>query len=335
MGGYNMVAQVDSNYFRARPSKLATRLMSYAFFEGRPLTTRGQWINPLVFAHFEVEKLLPQLKPVKKPLFILGAGRSGTTILGIVLSMHNDVGFLNEPKALWHAIYPHEDVIGNYSRGAAHYRLDASHVNNKIKRNAHRLFGAYLASVFSRRLVDKYPELIFRIPFVRKVFPDAQFIFLVRNGWDTCASIEKWSVRCGEQANGEVHDWWGVDQRKWKLMIDELVQPDPYFTGVLSVIPNLKGHTDMAVLEWIVTMREGLLRIQENSDCMRMVRYEDLVISPRKMLADIAAFAGFSEDETYLRYGEKILKPVPKHTEFEMHSALRPLFEETMQALGY
>ncbi|MDX2504243.1 MAG: sulfotransferase [Gammaproteobacteria bacterium] len=330
-----MVAQVNLHYFKTRPTKLVSRLVSYALFEGRPVTTRGQWVNPLIFAHFFLEKLLPQIRQIEGPLFILGTGRSGTTILGVVLSMHKEVGFLNEPKAIWHSVYPDEDVIGSYSRGIAHYRLDSRDVNEEVKHDAHRLFGAYLASVFSKRVVDKYPELVFRVPFVRQIFPDAKFIFLVRNGWDTCASIDKWSARCGEQKNGEVHDWWGVNRRKWKLLVSELIEPDRYFSEIIPIIPELKKHTDMAALEWVVTMREGLRRMDENGDCIRMVRYEDLVDSPRQVLAEIAQFADLSEDETYLQYGEETLKTAPQHAEYTMHPALRPLFDETMQALGY
>jgi len=299
------------------------------------VTTKGQWINPLIFAHFEVEKRLPQLKRVEKPVFILGTGRSGTTILGVVLSMHRDVGFLNEPKALWHAIYSDEDVIGSYSRGTAHYSLNAADASDEVKRYAHRLFGAYLASVFARRLVNKYPELIFRVPFVREIFPDALFIFLVRNGWNTCASIDKWSARYGKQKNGEVHDWWGVNQRKWKLMLKELIEPDPYFADIKKIAARFDRHTDMAALEWVVTMREGMRRMRDHGDCIRMVRYEDLVDSPRQTLSDIAVFAGFSEDEAYVRYGESVLRSAPRHAEFDMHPALRPMFDETMQAFGY
>ena len=330
-----MIAQVDLHYIKLRPMKLLSRLISYSLFEGRPVTTRGQWINSLVFFNFAIAKQLPQLKKVKKPLFILGMGRSGTTILGIILSMHRDVGFLNEPKALWHAIYPNEDVIGSYSRLEAHYHLDSGHASEKVVRSAHRLFGAYLATVFSKRLVDKYPELIFRIPFVLKLFPDAQFIFLVRNGWDTCASVAQWSKRRGKQKNGEVHDWWGVNQRKWKLMLRELVEPDYVYSGIKDVAACFERHTDMAALEWVVTMREGIRCMQKHSECIRMVRYEDLVKTPRKILREIAIFAGFSEDETYLQYGELRLRDSPIHPKFDMHVALRPLFDETMCALGY
>ncbi len=177
-----MIAQLDPLYIQMRPWKLWSRLVSYCLFEGRPLTTRGRWVNPLVFSLFAIEKRLPQIKRVEKPVFILGTGRSGTTILGMVLSMHREVGFLNEPKALWHAIHPGEDLIGSYALGAANYRLAADEATPKRILYAHRLFGAYLATSLARRVVDKYPELIFRVPFVKAIFPDAKFLFLVRNG---------------------------------------------------------------------------------------------------------------------------------------------------------
>ncbi len=126
-------------------------------------------------------KKFPQLKRVEKPVFVLGTGRSGTTILGIILSMHKDVGFLNEPKALWHSIYSDEDLIGSYSLGNASYRLGSEKITPEIKKQAHRLYGAYLRATFSSRAVDKYPELIFRIPFVLDIFPDAKFLFLLES----------------------------------------------------------------------------------------------------------------------------------------------------------
>ena len=36
-----MIAQINPNYIKTRPMKALTRLMSYALFEGRPVTTKG------------------------------------------------------------------------------------------------------------------------------------------------------------------------------------------------------------------------------------------------------------------------------------------------------
>jgi hypothetical protein len=318
-----------------RPIKAVSRLVSYALFEGRPLTTKGRWINPIVFALFALEKRLPLLKKVKRPIFIVGTGRSGTTILGVVLSIHQDVGFLNEPKALWHAIYPNEDLIGSYSCGAARYRLGAEDVTDEISHSAHRLFGAYLTAVASKRVVDKYPELIFRASFIKAIFPDAGFVFLVRNGWDTCQSIKGWSKRFGIQTNDEIHDWWGVNHRKWHLLVNQLVATNPDFKGIVEAVRNLECQTDMAAVEWIVTMREGLRLMREWPDSVHMLHYEELTSHPDKSLVKVLEFCELPTDRAVFDYACQILSPAPSHKSFDLHPAIRPLFEETMTALGY
>lgn len=330
-----MFAQLNTLYVKTRPAKALTRLISYAFFEGRPLTTKGRWINPLVFLHFRLEKELPQLKKVEKPIFIVGTGRSGTTILGALMSMHRDVGFLNEPKALWHSVFKNEDVVGNYYRGTALYRLDATYVTEGIRRTAHRLYGAYLRTVAAKRVVDKYPELIFRIPFVKEIFPDAKFIFLVRNGWDTCNSIVKWSQRLGVKTDDEVHDWWGVNNRKWRLFVDQLIVPDESLGNIRDVASQFTEHRDMAVVEWIITMREGLLQMEHYTDCVHMVRYEDLTRNPRSTLSQITEFCELAADERLFSYAGKMLSPVPLREAFQIHPSVFPFFGETMLRLGY
>ena len=330
-----MLAQLDRDYIMARPFKVWARLISYALFEGRPLTTRGQWINLLAFSQLNVWKHLPGIKRVDRPIFILGTGRSGTTILGALLSMHRDVGFLNEPKAMWHVIHPHEDVIGNYDRGAGHYRLTAADATPEMRQTAHRLYGAYLAVTCSDRLVDKYPELIFRIPFVRQLFPDAKFVFLVRNGWDTCSSIGSWSTKHHETCNNEIHDWWGVNRRKWTLMLDELIEPDPVYAGLVGTLRGLQCQTDMAAMEWIVTMREGIRCVHAYENVIHMVKYEDLVQNPGATLEGILNFCELPGDDTFMRYGISRLKLAKPHKPFELHHAIYPLFQKTLHELGY
>lgn len=331
-----MVAQIDRQYVRTRPWKLWSRLISYALFEGRPLTTRGRWINSLVFAHFAIEKRLPKLRRVEQPVFVLGTGRSGTTILGIVLSMHREVGFLNEPKALWHAIHSGEDLIGSYSRGQARYRLSAADADLAAKQSAEKLFAAYLAATFSSRVVDKYPELIFRVPFVKALFPDAKFLFLVRNGWDTCHSIEGWSARLGEQVGAESHDWWGVDRRKWNLLVEQIVPEHPDLAVHAVAMRNWTRQTDMAAVEWIVTMREGLRLMREYPADVMRVDYEDLCRSQRQKMQEIAAFLDLSpDDEPFLDYAEQTLKETQDKQPFELSPLIAGAFEETMTQLGY
>ncbi|MGA9380128.1 MAG: sulfotransferase [Phormidium sp.] len=329
-----MIAQMDSLYIKMRPTKAVSRLLSYALFEGRPVTTKGRWINSLVFALFALEKRLPQMKKVEKPIFIIGTGRSGTTILGMILSMHRDVGFLNEPKALWHAIAPQEDIIGSYSLGPAKYRLDSQDVTDEIYTAAHRLFGSYLTAVGAKRVVDKYPELIFRTSFVRSIFPEAKFIFLVRNGWNTCHSIETWSKRLGINYQKEVHDWWGVNHRKWLMLVEQLVASDRNFIDIAESVKKFDSYTDMAAVEWIITMQEGLRLVRECPN-IYMLRYEDMVSSPKESLAQLLEFCELPPDEKVFDYASQTLSFAPGKKPFNLHFTIRPLFEQTMSALGY
>ena len=330
-----MIAQIDARYVKVRPAKAASRLVSYALFEGRPVTTKGRWINPVIKFLFAMEKRLPIRNRVKNPVFIVGTGRSGTTILGIVLSMHRDVGFLNEPKSLWNSIYPHEDIIGSYSLGDASYRLDATHVSADIKQAAQRLFSFYLLLTRSSRLVDKYPELIFRVPFVREIFPDAKFLFLVRNGWDTCHSIEHWSQRLGMCKDSEVHDWWGVNNRKWNLLVDQLVPEHPLLSAHCEKIRNLTRHVDMAAVEWILTMREGLEMQKKYPESIKTVYYEKLASNIDDVVPGLLDFCELEPDDKFLKYARTTMKPAGLKPPFELDPVIRPAFDEQMRNLGY
>jgi len=330
-----MFAQINAFYIRTRPWKLWSRLVSYLLFEGRPLTTRGRWINPFVFSLFNIAKRAPQLKRVEQPIFVLGMGRSGTTILGQVLSMHKSVGFLNEPKALWHSIHPGEDLIGSYSREPARYRLEADDATDDKVRHAHRLYGYYLAMTFSGRVVDKYPELIFRIPFLQEIFSDAKFVVIVRNGWDTCRSIIEWSKKYRKELNGEIHDWWGLNRRKWRYLVEQLVPENVDLAQHQAEIADFTRQSDMAAVEWIITMREGMKHLEKYPSHIFCVKFEELSHQPKRVLNELREFLDLSEDGVFQEYGNKILHPVKDSGPFDLHPLLKGPFAETMIKLGY
>lgn len=331
-----MPAQIDSHYIKTRPTRLWARLVSYALFEGRPLTTKGQWLNPLVFAGYGLWRRLPQLKKVSAPVMILGAGRSGTTILGVLLSMHRDVGFLNEPKAMWHAaLGGGEDLIGSYDRGDARYRLTAEHATEAVKRAMNRIYGAYLRVTGNKRVVDKYPELIFRLPFVQAVFPDAKFIFIARNGWDTCGSIKGWSERLGQETGGEIHDWWGADDRKWRLLVEQMVPEHDDLAPHGDAMLSWTAQEQRAIVEWIITMREGHALAAAHPDIVLHVPYELLCASPTEWMTKIGDFIGLGPDETFRSYATAKLENVPQKAPFPLEPCLQAPFDQTMALLGY
>lgn len=330
-----MIAQLDSTYVKTRPSKAIVRVLSHLFFQGRFLTTPHRWLNRFILAELACLKRLPRLKSVQQPIFIVGTGRSGSTILGKVLSMHRDVGFLNEPKAMWYALCPQEDVNGHFSKGPAFYRLAPQDATPPVREGAHRVFGAYLALTCSRRVLDKNPEMVFRIPFIQAIFPDAKFLFLVRNGWDTVSSIVAWSKRRGMQTREGLEDWWGLDQRKWHLMIEQLVPTEPLLCSTFKEIDAYTQHKDMAAVEWVLTMQEGLRAMVSQPDSIHLVRFEDLTQRPKEVLQETLSFCGLPQDDVFMSYAQQALKPVSPRKRWALPSAVEPAFLGAMQALDY
>ncbi len=328
-----MVAQIDWRYFRTRPSKTFNRLLGYAFFEGRPLTTRGQWFNPVVRGTLALGRAFPAKVSASRPIYILGAGRSGTTVLGTILSLHREVAYLNEPKLLWHEAYPTEDIIGSYSAEPGRLILRAEDASPATAESVRRMYGAYLAATGTTRVVDKYPELVFRVDFIRALFPEARFVLIVRSGFDTSASIADWSETHGLCRGRESHDWWGAADRKWRVMVDELGDRLPDFgRRDLMRIDDLLLR---GAIEWTLTMQVATESLARHRDQMMFLRYEDLVEDSTRELRRMFAFTGLATDKHVERYAREILRPVAQRPRPEIAENLRPAFMQMMEIFGY
>lgn len=330
-----MIAQLDRDYLRTRPTKALQRIISHLLLQGRPLTTPHQWLNGPLLAQYRVAARLPALRRVRKPIFVLGTGRSGTTVLGLVLSMHRDCTFLNEPKALWHAAHGGEDVIGSYSMGDARYTLSAEDATPRVARAMKRIYAYSLLVTASRRVVDKYPELIFRFPCVQAIFPDARHLLLIRNGYDTVHSIAGWSKRNTHRSGSEAHDWWGRDGRKWKLLVRDVLPLDAELGQRAAEIAAFDRQEDMAAVEWALTMRTGLRLLEAHPASVHAVRFEDLCAKPRETLAAATEFCDLPTDERFLAYAQRTLSPVPPRAAIALHPAIEDVFLETMRRLDY
>jgi len=329
-----LIGQLDPLYLRKRPNKALKRLISRAFFEGRQPTMRWQWVNGLLNLEFKILERLPVLKNVIKPIFIVGIGRSGTTIIGKVLSFHREVGLLNEAKALWHAIYPFEDILGTYGKDAF-YKLCESHVSSEIVERAKKLHGAFLYFVKAERLLDKYPEMIFRISFIQKIYPDLKVILLIRNGWSVVHSISNYSRKHTVQTSKGHADWWGVNRRKWQLLTTQVLGAEEELSEIGEIIPSLERHEDMAAVEWILTMREAMRVIQSTAKQIYTVRYEDLTAHPYNILKKIVDFCELSYDRDMLDYALRILKPALTYGVQELHPVVHKHFLDLLEVFGY
>ncbi len=330
-----MIAQLDSRYVRTRPARALSRLVSYAFFEGRPLTTRGRWINPLLMPFARAIANRSKEGFVDRPVFILGSGRTGTTVLGKILSLHRSVGFLNEPKLMWHAAYPGEDLNGNYGEEPAQYRLDGADADEHVAACIKNLYSTYLSVTRNTRIVDKYPELIFRAAFVKQIFPDSRFIVLTRNGYDTCRSVSAWSEAHKESHDDSNIDWWGRNNRKWIYLVDQLVRSNETLRSSAGEIAHFTDPDNMAAVEWMLSTKEGLTLVQDYQDSTIRLRYEKLVSSPERVIPELLDFCGLSHDPVVVNYATASLKEKPTGRPIQLHPLIDNYFHQVMSESGY
>lgn len=115
---------------------------------------------------------------LKRPLFIIGSPRSGTTFLGNCLSKLPTVSYHHEPVA---------------TKAAARYVYEAQWNLDQAQR-FYRFVYSWLSRIHldgNLRFAEKTPRNCLIVPFLRQAFPDAQFIFIARDGRDAALSHSK------------------------------------------------------------------------------------------------------------------------------------------------
>ena len=120
---------------------------------------------------------------LKAPIILFGNTRSGTTVVQNVMAAHPEVVGWYEPNAIW--LYP--DPRRLYDE------FDERDATERVKRYIRKRFLAYQRRHGDRIVLEKSPQNILRIPYVRAVFPEATFLYVVRHPLSFMSSVEhKW-----------------------------------------------------------------------------------------------------------------------------------------------
>jgi CelD/BcsL family acetyltransferase involved in cellulose biosynthesis len=276
----------------------------------RPL--RKEFIRPLVrTAYYRSRVTVPRARARlcgqgatdgRPPIFIIGCGRSGTTLLGDLFSRHPQVCYLYEPYYLWAAVDPITDALQLYSRGPHHCLLDDSSVTAAARQR----FGQLLAAPAGMTLVEKSPINSLRMGYLQGLAPGARFVHIIRDGIDVIRSIEKVAKVTSRMAFRQpLNDWWGVGDAKWASLVQD-GQGAGYYPDEVT---KLSTDCQRGAYEWLVSLREVDAWRTEVGSRLVEVRYEDLTERPEEMLRTIAESMGLSCPASWLKEAVAEVRP--------------------------
>jgi hypothetical protein len=128
---------------------------------------------------------------LKRPVFVVGAARSGTSFLGDSIGRISEISYHREPpatKAAGRYVYQN---LWSYRRS----RLFFSSIYRML---------LWMEKDGDLRFSEKTPTNVFLIPFLARTFPDSQFIHIIRDGRDAASShMRKPWLRAEDAFSGE------------------------------------------------------------------------------------------------------------------------------------
>lgn len=284
-------------------------------------------------------------KVVERPIIVLGAARSGTKMMRAVIGAHPAV-----------VAIPY-DI--NYVWKFGHYRLPHDELTaSDLTPGARR----YIRSVFLRwqrrgraqRVVEKTVSNTLRVGFVREVFPDCQFVHLIRDGRDVAASAKRmWQAPMDWRAIlKKVRGFplravptYGLDYLRSYLRrsvtSDQRVKSwGPHFAGIDAVAAE-RPLLVACGIQWrrsVESTMQALEAIPERDKAE--VRYEQLVRDPAQEVARVMDHLELDVHEDVRRHvsNEVTRANIDKWRREIDEAELAPLMDEigdTLAKLGY
>jgi hypothetical protein len=226
------------------------------------------------------------------PVIVLGVGRSGTTLLRVMLDRSSEIAipyesFFVTPLAYRHGSRPKlDDFLDDLGRFYQLYEWGISPDDVRPKLRQGMTTGEAISAVFEvyaehegkPRWGDKTPLYMQHLPVLERLFPDALWVHLVRDGRDAGLSF----LSLPE----------GFSGKTWALPRTAAQFAARWRTEILAA-RRLGKHVGSRYLE---------------------LRYEDLVTEPERELRRVCEHSSLSWDPGMLEYaGTSDVADMPEH----------------------
>jgi hypothetical protein len=241
--------------------------------------------------YFSIPRLSASLFPnLRRPIFILGSPRSGTTFLGECIGKLPEVSYHLEPVATKTAARYVNDGQWGYEQA------------NRFYRTAYAwLMRLHLDA--DLRFAEKTPRNCFLLNFLAQAFPDAQFIHIIRDGrdaalshskqpWMQSASADSGHTESGGYLQGPYPRFWVEPERRQEFELT---------TDIHRCIWAWRRHT-----ECVLAADSG---IPVSQYCE--IRYEALVRQPSETADLLLSFLGIDIPTSRQVFRDAVCKADP------------------------
>ncbi len=221
-----------------------------------------------------------------RPVFIIASPRSGSTLLYETLAKHPDLISLQGES---HAVIEHIPALSTVARGLHSNCLDKNDATDDIRSTLTSRFLAssknvdgspYQGNREGVRFLEKTPKNALRVPFLHALYPDALFVYLVRQPVPNISSIiDAW--RSGKFVTYPQLPGW---QGPWSLLLPPGWQ-------------KLAGGSvaETAAFQWKQANLHAIAAFEDLPQSQVLsVNYDDLCRAPDKVVSRICDFIGVS-----------------------------------------
>ena len=238
-----------------------------------------------------------------RPVIILAAPRSGSTLLFETLAEARNAWTIGGES---HHVIEGIPALNPNSGQVGSNRLTSRHASDQVARLIRGRFARLLRDrdgleyfrnrgIQQLRFVEKTPKNALRLPFLNAIFPDALYIFLVRDVRANLSSMmEAWRARRWV-TYPRLQDWQGPP---WSL----LLPPDWQKMNGCSL-------AQICAFQWESANRILLDDLQElPRHRWTTVSYESLVDEPERTVESLCDLTDLEMDE---RLRDRVQKPLP------------------------
>ena len=236
-----------------------------------------------------------ETRKANRPVLIVGCTRSGTKLVSRLIGGHPDNFLITEHREKFHIPEDRSGVCEEFlwCNNFAYERW-AKNGNPLVRVPRYNeediavMRELFLTFAGEKRLIIKNPQNIMRIPFLRKMFPDALYVFCVRNPWHGAQS---------RLAAGNVN--YQLASRK-----------------------NFDLPNDL-LLKSVYSWKESIdLFEREKNENWQAVRYEDVVFKTRETVNKLFDFLGMTSDSEYFEKACRLSRDL-EHRYYPIKKAFR------------